>query len=178
MIFVGDNVSEKVKEVARRLPAIPDKDVIIHIPLDRMNDPLDLKRQAALKILLNAHSTGVMSRMGRVVGNTMTNVKPSNLKLIGRATYLILSHVNDTILQEEWIERNGKTEPVTYAMANAILFETMDFVTREGGQNSEVELSIVRILEALRKNSFISWNEALSVAETIGLENYLERHNS
>jgi N-acetylmuramic acid 6-phosphate (MurNAc-6-P) etherase len=43
----------------------------------------------ALKMLLNAHSTAVMAGLGRLVGNTMTNVSPSNLKLIGRATNLI-----------------------------------------------------------------------------------------
>jgi N-acetylmuramic acid 6-phosphate (MurNAc-6-P) etherase len=40
-------------------------------------------------MLLNAHSTAVMAGLGRLVGNTMTNVSPSNLKLIGRATNLI-----------------------------------------------------------------------------------------
>ena len=39
---------------------------------------------------LNSHSTAVMAKLGRVVGNTMTNVRPGNLKLIGWATYIIL----------------------------------------------------------------------------------------
>lgn len=51
----------------------------------------------AVKVILNAHSTCIMGRLGRLVGNTMTNVSPSNLKLIGRATYLILLHVNATL---------------------------------------------------------------------------------
>jgi hypothetical protein len=51
-----------------------------------------------LKMALNAHSTAVMAALGRLVGNTMTNVSPSNLKLIGRATNLILMHVNQALL--------------------------------------------------------------------------------
>ena len=55
-------------------------------------------------MLLNAHSTAVMARLGRVIGNTMTNVSPSNLKLIGRATFLIQSHVNDVLARPDWVE--------------------------------------------------------------------------
>ena len=51
----------------------------------------------ALKMLLNAHSTAVMAGLGRLVGNTMTNVSPSNLKLLGRATNLIRMHVNQAL---------------------------------------------------------------------------------
>jgi hypothetical protein len=72
---------------------------------------------------------------------------------------------------------NGKTEPITYAQANIVLFEAMDFVSKQGGQISEAELSIIRILEALRKKSYIGWKVAFSVSETIGLEKYLEKHN-
>lgn len=50
-----------------------------------------------MKILLNAHSTAVMAKLGLVVGNTMTSVRPGNLKLIGRATNLIKMHVNDIL---------------------------------------------------------------------------------
>lgn len=53
-----------------------------------------VRQHMAMKVILNAHSTCIMGRLGRLVGNTMTNVSPSNLKLIGRATYLILLHVN------------------------------------------------------------------------------------
>ena len=39
----------------------------------------------SLKILLNAHSTVVMGRMGRFEGNLMTWVTPTNGKLIDRS---------------------------------------------------------------------------------------------
>jgi N-acetylmuramic acid 6-phosphate etherase len=38
-----------------------------------------------LKLLLNAHSTALLARLGRCRGNLMTYVRPSNLKLIDRA---------------------------------------------------------------------------------------------
>lgn len=177
LVLVSDREHQEVKDRAGRLPFVQDRDVVIDIIMDRAGDPLNLRRQTVLKILLNGHSTGVMARMGRVVGNSMTNVNPSNLKLIGRATYLIMSHVNDVVSREDWIKKNGKTEPISYAQANAVLYEAMDFVSKCCVLTSEVELSIIRILDAQRKKSYISWEEALSIVETIGLERYLEKHN-
>ena len=60
-------------------------------------DPLHIRSRIALKMLMNAHSTAVMTKLGRVVGNTMTNVRAANLKLIGRATYLAKLHIDDVI---------------------------------------------------------------------------------
>jgi hypothetical protein len=129
-------------------------------------------------MLLNSHSTAVMAKLGRVVGNTMTNVNPSNLKLIGRATYLIMSHVNDTLSQKEWIEKYGKIEPISFSEANAVLFDAMDFVNSSNiGQTAEVSLSIIRILEAFKRKSFVSWEDALKILERDGLENYLIKLN-
>lgn len=47
-------------------------------------------RQVALKLLLNAHSTLLMGRLGRYESNVMTWVRPSNFKLIDRATRYVL----------------------------------------------------------------------------------------
>lgn len=44
-----------------------------------------IHRNLCLKVLLNAHSTLMMGRLGRYEGNLMTWVKPSNNKLIDRA---------------------------------------------------------------------------------------------
>lgn len=60
-------------------------------------DPLQIRYQIALKMILNAHSTALMTKLGLVVGNTMTSVRPGNLKLIGRATNLIKVHVDDVL---------------------------------------------------------------------------------
>lgn len=47
-------------------------------------------RQIALKMMLNAHSTLLMGRLGRFESNVMTWVKPSNLKLIDRTTRYVV----------------------------------------------------------------------------------------
>ncbi len=177
MILVSDKDPQEVKEIISKMPIEKEQDVVIPIVLDKSDDPLNVIRQTLLKILLNAHSTAVMARMGRIVGNTMTNVNPSNLKLIGRATYLIMSHVNDAVSQDEWAQKYGRTDAITYEQANAVLYDAMDFVSKQAGQTSEVELSIIRILEVLRNDVFLGWEEVLSISETIGLEEYLEKHN-
>jgi N-acetylmuramic acid 6-phosphate etherase len=51
-----------------------------------------------LKVLLNAHSTLVMGRLGRYEGNVMTYVSPSNYKLIDRAArYVRLLLARDSL---------------------------------------------------------------------------------
>jgi N-acetylmuramic acid 6-phosphate (MurNAc-6-P) etherase len=178
LIIVGDKDPQEIQEMIANLPMNRTQgDVVIPVFLRKSEDPLKLNRQILLKILLNAHSTAVMARMGRVVGNTMTNVDPSNLKLIGRATYLIMSHVNDTVSQDEWARKWGKADPITYDQANAVLFEAMDYVADEGGQSSEVELAILRILEALKNETEPGWEDVLSLSQTVGLEEYLGKHN-
>jgi len=67
--------------------------------------------------------------------------------------------------------------PITYAQANAVLFDAIDFLAGLGGQTGEVELSIIRILESFRKKRGISWDKALLVAKIVGLEQYLKTYN-
>ncbi len=177
LILIGDRQVLHPEMTVGHLPLDKDRDVVISIPMETSGDPLGLNRQTLIKILLNAHSTAVMAMRGKVVGNTMTNVNPSNLKLIGRATYLILSHVNDTISRREWIRKWGDTSPITYEHANAVLFDAMDFLSARSRQTSEVTISILRILEALKTKKPVDWGKALALSEAVGLENYLERHN-
>ena len=165
---------------AGRTASLPDLGGSLMVPvlLPGRPDPLTLRRQIALKMLLNAHSTALMAALGRVIGNTMTSVSPSNLKLIGRATYLILSHVNDVLGQPQWAAASHAAEPVTFAEANAVLFDAMEYVRgRETGQTAEVALSIIRILEALRRHGYVSWDEARGILEDEGLASYLVRFN-
>lgn len=177
LVCVGDQTTQEFASIVELLSLELGKDVHLFFHLDKKGDPLNLKRQTLLKILLNGHSTGVMAKLGKVVGNTMTSVKPSNLKLIGRATYLVQSHINDTIKQKEWIDRFGQTEPLSYAQANAVLFDAMDFVTKQGGQTGEVELSIIGILEGFKTKEFAGWKDVLTIAKKKGLAKYLEEHN-
>ncbi len=140
--------------------------LVLQLPLDISRDPLKIRQHVGLKMLLNAHSTGVMAKLGRVVGNTMTRVNPGNLKLIGRATFLILSHVNDKL---------SPVDKISYAEANAVLFDAIAYAqnTQKTGQNSEVGLSVIRILEALRHKAYIPWEETEAILLQCGLEAYL-----
>lgn len=178
LILIGGKQNRDIPFLYKALSLNPDRDVILAIPLDLRDDPLQLRRQVLLKMLLNAHSTGVMARLGRVVGNTMTSVYPSNLKLIGRATHLILEHVNHTLEQKGWTALYGRTEPITYAEANAVLFDAISFCGRSDSDQSETGVSIVRILEALRTKVDPGWETAQKIAADPGLEDYLDQFHS
>jgi N-acetylmuramic acid 6-phosphate etherase len=148
----------------------------IALDISSANDPFGFRRQVGLKMLLNAHSTALMTRLGRVIGNTMTNVSPSNLKLIGRATFLIQSHVNDLLSRPEWMRLNGRREPITYGEANVVLFDAIAFLKDRKetvGQTAEVALSIIRIVESLRQMRGLTNNEALEIVQKVGLNKYL-----
>lgn len=140
-------------------------------------DALELNRILGLKMLLNAHSTGVMARLGRVVGNTMTAVQPGNLKLIGRATYLIQSHVNSVLASDAWREAHGAQAPLGYADVNAVLYDVIAARNADPALASspEVELAIVRLLESLGRGRAIGWNEAAALLRARRLDDYLAR---
>ncbi|PIE22289.1 MAG: hypothetical protein CSA62_13365 [Planctomycetota bacterium] len=136
------------------------------LPFDE--DPLEVRQHIGLKVLLNAHSTCTMARLGRVVGNTMTNVSPSNLKLVGRATFLIESHVADVFRAQ------GLGDPPSFAECNAVLYDAMAWTAaQEPGQTAEVALSIVRIVEAGRRQVALTWEEAAAQLGESGLAEYL-----
>ncbi|MHC4517089.1 MAG: sugar phosphate isomerase [Planctomycetota bacterium] len=93
---------------------------------------LRLWEHLAVKLVLNTISTATMVRMGRVIGNAMVWVSPSNKKLIDRGTRLIAQQTG-----------------CSYARACEALHEAMEEVTRcsERGQAppSPVALAIERI---------------------------------
>lgn len=128
---------------------------------------------------MNAHSTGVMSILGKVLGNCMVNVSPGNLKLIGRATYLILTHVNRAC------EKAG-LPTVSYALTNAVLYDSIAVIKADllkrgsdvpaasaGAQSAEVALSIIRMLQSIGDGAPLSGEAALSLLAEKGLEQFL-----
>jgi hypothetical protein len=158
--------------------ADPGKQAIAAVSLvvDPANDPFGVRAHIVLKMMLNAHSTAVMAKLGKVVGNTMTNVSPSNLKLVGRATYLIQLHVNDTLGNPAWVKAFGPRKPVAYGESNAVLFDAIAFLRdhpQDAGQAAEVPLSIIRILESLRQKRALSNAEALDIYKKTGLAKFL-----
>ena len=76
----------------------------------------------------------------------MTNVRAANLKLIGRATYLAKTHIDDII-------RRAKIQgcsSIEYSEANALMFDTMEWLDQnDRSQESPVPLTIVRAIQGL-----------------------------
>ena len=178
---MADDVSEKeTSRIEAALVAGAPKGVpaprVIPLRIGGGNDPFGLKAQVGVKMLLNAHSTAVMAKLGKVVGNTMTSVSPSNLKLIGRATFLVQSHVNDALARPERVRAHGVRKPISYGEANAVLYDSIAFIrgrTDMAGQTAEVALSIIRILESLEQRRGLTNAEALAILRKTTLADYL-----
>ena len=85
--------------------------VTVAVSVPRTGFHLDGVTRVAVKLVMNALSTCTMVRLGRVMGNTMVWVVPSNLKLIDRATRYIT-----------------RLTGLDYPTANALLFEIIEYV--------------------------------------------------
>ena len=177
LISITADSPQEIKKLISRIPDFnQEKNPFVVLKTNNKNDPFGLNAQTALKILLNAHSTAVMASLGKVIGNTMTNVSPSNLKLIGRATFLIQSHVNDILGRPQWVKLHGIRKQISYGEANAVLYESIKYMKnkkKDIGQTAEVALSIIRILESLRLKKRVSQDESLEILKSIGLSEYL-----
>jgi N-acetylmuramic acid 6-phosphate etherase len=183
LILITDKSAKKISRLMRKIPDFDaeGRNSLVAVNIETKNDPLGINQQVALKILLNAHSTGVMARLGKVIGNTMTNVSPSNLKLIGRATYLVQLHVNDILSHPHWVELYGIRRPISYGEANAVLFDAINYLKdkkTEAGQTAEVAFSIIRILESFRLGKGLIRSKTLSIVKETGLSQYLSNVTS
>jgi hypothetical protein len=102
---------ESMKEVGDFLAKWNPGGVAVLTTVPKTDFVLDGVTRVGLKMLLNALSTCTMVRLGRVMGNYMIWVVPSNLKLIDRST--------------RYIQRLTDME---YRAANHLLFEVLEFV--------------------------------------------------
>ena len=92
--------------------AIPNpQSAIVLVPVPETDFLLDGVTRLAVKLVMNALSTCAMVRLGRVMGNFMVWVVPSNLKLIDRATRYI-----------------AQLTGLTYEQANHLLFEVLEYI--------------------------------------------------
>jgi len=85
--------------------------ITVLVPVPPTDSLLSGVMRVGVKMLLNSHSTCTMVRLGRVMGNTMIWVVPSNLKLIDRATRYI-----------------QKLTGLDYRQANGLLFEVIEYI--------------------------------------------------
>ena len=86
-------------------------EVCAFVPVPATDLLLDGVTRVVVKLVMNALSTCTMVRLGRVMGNYMVWVVPSNLKLIDRATRYIT-----------------KLTDLSYEAANRLLFEIIAYV--------------------------------------------------
>lgn len=109
VIFIGDELGRN--EISGFLKTWDSQCLLAFLPMPGTDLLLDVATRVGLKIMLNALSTCTMVRLGRVMGNFMIWVVPSNLKLIDRATRYI-----------------QKLTSLGYADANKLLFEVIEYV--------------------------------------------------
>jgi len=109
LIYIGRK--ESFKEISAFLTQWNPQCVAVLAPVPDTGFLLDGVTRAGLKMLLNALSTCTMVRLGRVMGNYMIWVVPSNLKLIDRST--------------RYIQR---LTGLDYQAANRLLFEVIEYV--------------------------------------------------
>jgi N-acetylmuramic acid 6-phosphate etherase len=109
LIYVGSEVGcREMKEfVAQWNPNC----AAVFLPVPATDLLLNGVMRVGLKMLLNTLSTCTMVQLGRVMGNYMIWVVPSNLKLIDRATRYI-----------------QKLTGLDYVAANRLLFEVFEYV--------------------------------------------------
>jgi N-acetylmuramic acid 6-phosphate etherase len=179
LLLATDKPEKKIMKIIRKIPGFdPEgKDVLVMIPISSRNDPLGVNQLIALKIVLNAHSAAVMARMGKVIGNTTADISLHDLKNIDRATFLVQSHVNDVLSRPHWVRLYGVQKPISYGEANAILYEALSFMENNRGRidgETEVALSVIRILESLRLKKPFPLDEAFKVVQGKGLNHYLK----
>lgn len=118
----------------------PAADVSVWVPVPATGLLLDGVARVAVKLVMNAVSTCTMVRLGRVMGNYMIWVVPSNLKLIDRTTRYI-------------VQLTG----LTYEAANRLLFEIIEYV--EPRMKSDQAYPPVVGMAVLRANAGLT-NEA------------------
>jgi N-acetylmuramic acid 6-phosphate etherase len=113
-----------------------DVDEHIHVPCDLPSSPLCLWEHLAVKLILNTLSTATMVRMGRVIGNAMVWVSPSNKKLIDRGCRLI-------------VQETG----CTYERACEVLHEAMEELAERAKRGEEVPSPVALAIERIGRGT-------------------------
>ncbi len=103
---------------------------LFQFPCELTDSPLQLWHHLAVKLILNNISTATMALMGRVVGNAMIWLSPSNKKLIDRGSRLI-----------------SQLTGCSYEQACIELYKTMEEVESRSQQAEEVPSPVALAIE-------------------------------
>jgi N-acetylmuramic acid 6-phosphate etherase len=104
----------------------------IHVSCDLPASPLRLWEHLAIKLILNTLSTATMVRLGRVIGNAMVWLSPSNKKLIDRGCRLITRETG-----------------CTYEHACEVLHEAIEDTGRRAQAGEEVPSPVALAIERI-----------------------------
>lgn len=107
---------------------------VLHVPCALPESPLKLWDHLAVKLAFNLVSTATMGRMGRLTGNWMTHVEPTNKKLIDRGIRLI-----------------AELAGVDYKTACYALHETCALQSSTGCPGKEKTSPVAQTLERMTK---------------------------
>lgn len=108
LIYVG---RKGIKEIQDFVAGWDPECMAVMLPAPETDFVLDCAMRVGVKMCLNALSTCTMVRLGRVIGNYMIWLVPSNLKLIDRSTRYI-----------------SKLTNLPYEEANELLFEVVEYI--------------------------------------------------
>jgi len=108
-------------------------DETFYFPCRLADSPLQLWHHLAVKLILNTLSTATMVRMGRVIGNAMVWLSPSNKKLIDRGSRLI-----------------ARQTGCTYERACFALHEAMEEIQSRQQRGDEVPSPVALAIERLQ----------------------------
>ena len=107
----GSEYKKTVAIIIGPATAAAKTDELFQFSCKLANSPLQLWHHLAVKLILNTVSTATMVRMGRVVGNAMVWLSPSNKKLIDRGSRLI-SQLTGCSYEQACIELHKTLEEV------------------------------------------------------------------
>ena len=113
-----------------------DVDEQFHFSCDLPASPLRLWEHLAVKLVLNTVSTATMVRLGRVIGNAMVWLSPSNKKLIDRGSRLI-----------------SQVTGCSYERACEVLHEAMEEVARRSRAGQEPPSPVALAIEKISGNN-------------------------
>jgi N-acetylmuramic acid 6-phosphate etherase len=109
ILFGSDDMRGCLTAIAQKYAHL--NSTLVFVPGPKTDLLLDGVTRLAAKLVMNAISTCTMVRLGRVLGNYMIWVVPSNLKLIDRSTRYI-----------------QQLTGLDYEGANALLFEIIEYI--------------------------------------------------
>jgi N-acetylmuramic acid 6-phosphate etherase len=112
-LLVAFNPAIKSK-APRNASCLVDRIIAVSLGPEVLTGSTRLKAGTATKLVLNIFSTLAMSRVGKVIGNLMVDLNPSNVKLRGRAARILCqltgcdpNEAREALEKSGWVIKNA-----------------------------------------------------------------------